>query len=81
MSLRSTRRARCVPWAQSWQGSCVQSLPTAITGDELHATRRRLAATPISTLGISTDLSLTEMAMPIKPETMPRGTHTRPTCG
>jgi hypothetical protein len=45
-------------------------------GDELQATRRRLAATPISTLGTSTDLSLTEMATPIKPETMPRGTHT-----
>lgn len=38
-------------------------------GDELHATPRRLAATPISTLGTSTDLSLTEMATPIKPET------------
>ena len=45
-------------------------------GDGLHATRRRLAAAPVATLGTSTDFSLTEMAKPIKPETMPLGTHT-----
>jgi hypothetical protein len=45
-------------------------------GDELHGTRRRLATAPVSTLGTSTDLSLTDMAKPIKPETMPLGTQT-----
>jgi hypothetical protein len=45
-------------------------------GDELHATRRRLATAPVSTLGTSTDTSLTDMAEPIKPETMPLGTQT-----
>ena len=49
-------------------------------GDGLHATRRRLAAAPVSTLGISTDLSRTEMA---KPSSQKRchSAHTRLTCG
>ena len=48
-------------------------------GDELHGTRR-LATAPVSTLGTSTDISLTDMAEPIKPETMPLGTQTPNLC-